>query len=266
MAETGRANEGVLLREDRDGVTTLTLNRPGKFNSMTEDLVERLQDAFDDLRDDPGCRVIVLTAAGDRAFCAGHDLAEMTENTDHAFFEEAFERSAKLTRTMYELPVPVIARVQGLTTAGGCQLVAASDMAIAANTATFAANGITNGLFCSMPAVTLSRNVAPKQAFNMLFTGSFISAADALGIGLVNRVVPAAELDAAVGEVAQQIVAKPRYAVARGKAMFYEQLKMPVPDALDFAAGLMADDMQSDAAREGIRAFVEKRKPVWDQT
>ena len=257
-------NETGLLRDDRDGVMTLTLNRPGKFNSMTEDVVEELQNAFDSVRDDPACRVIVLTAAGDRAFCAGHDLAEMIGNPEPEFYDEAFRRSAELTRTMYELPQPVVARVQGLTTAGGCQLVAASDMAVAASTATFAANGITNGLFCSMPAVTLSRNVPRKQAFNLLFTGAFIGAEQALEIGLVNQVVTPEELDAAVDQVCADILAKPRYAVARGKAMFYRQLQMPVADALDYAAGLMTEDMGSDAAKEGITAFTEKRKPVWD--
>ena len=261
---TDLANETGLLRDDRDGVTTLTLNRPDKYNSMTESVVEGLQRAFDEVRDDPACRVIVLTAAGDRAFCAGHDLAEMIGNPDRAFYDEAFRRSARLTRTMYELPQPIVARVQGLTTAGGCQLVAACDMAVAVSTATFAANGITNGLFCSMPAVTLSRNVPRKQAFNLLFTGSFISAQQAFDIGLVNQVVAPDELDAAVAAVTGQIVAKPRHAVARGKEMFYRQLQMPVDEALDYAAGLMADDMDSAAAKEGITAFTEKRKPVWE--
>ena len=261
---TDLINETGLLRDDAGGVTTLTLNRPDKFNSMTEDVVEALQAVFDDVKDDPACRVIVLTAAGNRAFCAGHDLAEMIGNPDPEFYDEAFRRSADLTRTMYELPQPIIARVQGLTTAGGCQLVAACDMAVAASTATFAANGITNGLFCSMPAVTLSRNVPRKQAFNLLFTGAFISAEQALDIGLVNQVVDPDDLDLAVDKVTADIVAKPSYAVARGKEMFYRQLQMPVGDALDYAAGLMTEDMGSDAAKEGITAFTEKRKPVWD--
>jgi enoyl-CoA hydratase/carnithine racemase len=261
---TELTNETGLLRDDDGGVTTLTLNRPDKFNSMTEDVVEGLQAIFDDVKDDPACRVIVLTAAGDRAFCAGHDLAEMIGNPEPEFYDEAFRRSADLTRAMYALPQPIVARVQGLTTAGGCQLVAACDMAVAADTATFAANGITNGLFCSMPAVTLSRNVPRKQAFNLLFTGAFISAGQALDIGLVNQVVAPEDLDAAIEKVTSDIVAKPRYAVARGKEMFYRQLQMPVGDALDYAADLMTEDMSSDAAREGITAFTEKRKPVWE--
>lgn len=253
-----------LLREDKDGVTTLTLNRPDKFNAMTEAVVQGLIETLEALKADETCRVVVIAAAGTRAFCAGHDLKEMTEETDPAFFEEAFRNGATMTRLIYELPQPVIAKVQGLTTAGGCQMVAACDMAIASDEATFAANGITNGLFCSMPAIPLSRAVPRKQAFNLLFTGAFIDAHRAQQIGLVNEVVPASDLDAAVDAVAQAIVAKPRYAVARGKAMFYEQLQMPVSDALDYAAGLMSDDMQSQAAQEGIRAFTEKRKPVWD--
>lgn len=253
----------ALLRDDRGGVTTLTLNRPDRFNAMTEAVVDGLIETFEALKSDETCRVVVIAAAGDRAFCAGHDLKEMSAESDPAFFEDAFRNGAAMTRLIYDLPQPVIARVQGLTTAGGCQLVAACDMAIATEEATFAANGITNGLFCSMPAVPLSRAVPRKQAFNLLFTGAFIDARQAQAIGLVNEVVPAAGLDAAVDAVAQAIVAKPRYAVARGKAMFYEQLQMPVSDALDYAAGLMSEDMQSAAAREGIRAFVEKRKPVW---
>jgi enoyl-CoA hydratase/carnithine racemase len=258
-----RANEDALLREDRDGVTTLTLNRPDKYNSMTEDVVEQLQAAFDELKDDKACRVIVLTAAGNRAFCAGHDLLEMIEHGEHAFFEEAFNRSGALTKAMFAMPQPIVARVQGLVTAGGCQLVAACDMAVASSDAKFGANGITNGLFCSMPSVTLSRNVPRKQAFNLLFTGEFIDAARALEIGLVNQVVPPDELDAAVAAVTDAIKSKPAYAVARGKAVFYKQLQMPLADALDYAAGWMADDMDSDAAREGVQAFIEKRKPVW---
>lgn len=253
-----------LLQHDDNGVTTLTLNRPDKFNSMTEAVVEGLIETFEALKEDENCRVVVISAAGDRAFCAGHDLKEMTEESDPAFFEESFRNGATMTRLMYELPQPVIAKVQGLTTAGGCQMVAACDMAVASEEATFAANGITNGLFCSMPAVPLSRAVPRKQAFNLLFTGAFIDAGRARDIGLVNEVVPADQLDAAVDTVVQAILAKPRYAVARGKAMFYQQLQMPVTDALDYAAGLMSEDMQSQAAQEGIRAFTEKRKPVWD--
>jgi len=257
------ANDDILLREDEDGVTTLTLNRPDKYNSMTEDLVERLHATLKELAGDPSCRVIVLTAAGDRAFCAGHDLKEMIEANDHAFYEEAFRRSAALTKTMVSMPQPIIARVQGLTTAGGCQIVAACDMAIASSAATFSANGITNGLFCSMPSVTITRNVPRKQAFNMLFTGAFIDAAQAMEIGLVNKVVEPDALDAAVAEVTEAIKSKPAYAVARGKAVFYQQLQMPLSDALDFTAGWMAEDMDSDTAKEGVNAFIEKRKPVW---
>ncbi|HUT50733.1 MAG TPA: enoyl-CoA hydratase [Alphaproteobacteria bacterium] len=258
------SNEDVLLREDADGVTRLTLNRPDKYNAMSEDLVERLHATLKELAQDPACRVIVLAAAGDKAFCPGHDLKEMIEANDHAFYEEAFRRSAALTKTMISMPQPIVARVQGLTTAGGCQIVAACDMAIASSAATFSANGITNGLFCAMPSVTISRNVPRKQAFNMLFTGAFIDAAQAQEIGLVNKVVEPEELDTAVAEVTAAIRAKPATAVARGKEVFYQQLQMPLSEALDFTAGWMAEDMDSDTAREGVNAFIEKRKPVWD--
>jgi len=258
------SNAHVLLRQDRDGVTTLTLNRPDKYNAMSEDLVERLHATLKALADDPACRVVVLAAAGDKAFCPGHDLKEMIEANDPAFYEEAFRRSAALTKTMVTMPQPVIARVQGLTTAGGCQIVAACDMAIASTKATFSANGITNGLFCAMPSVTITRNVPRKQAFNILFTGEFIDAEQAQAIGLVNKVVPPDELDAAVAEVTDAIKSKPAHAVARGKAVFYKQLQMPLDEALDFTAGWMAEDLDSDTAKEGVQAFLEKRKPVWD--
>jgi enoyl-CoA hydratase/carnithine racemase len=257
-------NESVLLREDRDGVTTLTLNRPDKYNAMSEDLVERLHETLQALGEDPACRVIVLAAAGDKAFCPGHDLKEMIEANDHAFYEEAFRRSAALTKTMVSLPKPIVARVQGLTTAGGCQIVAACDMAIASTKATFSANGITNGLFCSMPSVMITRNLPRKQAFNILFTGRFIDAEQAEAIGLVNQVVEPEALDAAVAEVTDALKAKPAYAVARGKAVFYKQLQMGLEDALDFTAGWMAEDMDSETAKEGVQAFMEKRKPEWD--
>jgi enoyl-CoA hydratase/carnithine racemase len=257
-------NENVLLREDRDGVTTLTLNRPDKYNAMSEDLVEQLHETLKELGEDLACRVIVLAAAGDKAFCPGHDLKEMIEANDHAFFEEAFRGSAALTKTMISLPKPIIARVQGLTTAGGCQIVASCDMAIASTKATFSANGISNGLFCAMPSVMITRNVPRKQAFNILFTGEFIDAEHAQAIGLVNTVVAPEDLDAAVAKVTDAIKAKPAYAVARGKAVFYQQLQMPLDDALDLTAGWMAEDLDTDTAREGVRAFMEKRKPKWD--
>ena len=264
MAETASnlANEAELLRDDRDGVTTLTLNRPRQYNALTEKLVSDLHEAFKDLADDPACRVVVLASAG-KAFCTGHDLKEIAEHTDEAFFKAEFAGSSQMMLTMMKMPQPVIARVHGMVTAGGCQLVASCDMAVASDAATFATNGISNGLFCATPSVPLSRNVPRKAAFEMLFTGEFIDAQKALEIGLVNQVVPADKLDEAIAALTAQIKSKPAYAIASGKQMFYEQLQMPIEDALDYAGTVMARDVAGEDAREGIAAFIQKRKPIW---
>ncbi|MHA1570947.1 MAG: enoyl-CoA hydratase [Alphaproteobacteria bacterium] len=257
-----RLNEQELLREDRDGIVTLTLNRPKQYNALTEGLIASLQAAFESLMDDTSARVVVIRAAG-KAFCAGHDLKQMSAQTDESYFREEFASSGRMMMAMTEIPQPVIARIQGIATAGGCQLVANCDLAVASQEASFATNGISNGLFCSTPSVPISRNIKRKQAFEMLFTGEFIDASTALAWGLVNRVVPADRLDAAVDELAASIKSKSRVSVASGKRMFYEQLNMPLREAYRFAGDVMAKDMMSEDAAEGINAFVEKRKPVW---
>ena len=256
------SNEQELLREDRDGIVTLTLNRPKQYNALTEGLIAGLQAAFESLMDDTSARVVVIRAAG-KAFCAGHDLKQMSAQTDENYFREEFASSGRMMMAMTEIPQPVIARIQGIATAGGCQLVANCDLAVASEEASFATNGISNGLFCSTPSVAISRNIMRKQAFEMLFTGEFIDASTALAWGLVNRVVPADRLDAAVDELAGSIKSKSRVSVASGKRMFYEQLNMPLREAYRFAGDVMAKDMMSEDAAEGINAFVEKRKPVW---
>jgi enoyl-CoA hydratase/carnithine racemase len=261
MADRG-TNEKELLREDRDGVVILTLNRPRQFNALTEELIADLQNAFDSLMEDKSARVVVIRANG-KAFCAGHDLKQMNAHADESYFREEFASSGRMMVAMTEIPQPVIARVHGIATAGGCQLVANCDLAVASEDATFATNGITNGLFCSTPSVPISRNLKRKQAFEMLFTGEFIDAPTALAWGLVNRVVPAGRLDAAVDELANAIKSKSRVTVASGKRMFYEQLNMSLSEAYHFAGDVMARDMMSEDAVEGINAFVEKRKPVW---
>ena len=193
-AQLSVAGEAILLREDRDGVVTLVLNRPARFNALSEEMLSALQAALDDIKDDDTVRCVVLAASG-KAFCAGHDLKQMRANPRQDYYETLFAQCSRVMQSIVDLPVPVIARVHGMATAAGCQLVATCDLAVASESATFAVSGIDVGLFCSTPAVALSRNVAPKHAFDMLVTGRFISSAEALSFGLVNRVAPDAELD-----------------------------------------------------------------------
>lgn len=253
----------LLSRDDRaDGLTTLTLNRPDQFNSLSQALLAELQAAFDAIAADPAVRVVVIAGAG-RAFCAGHDLKEMQAKRDKAFMRALFRQCSKLMTTITQLPQPVIARVHGIATAAGCQLVSMCDLAVAADGARFATSGINVGLFCATPAVGLSRNVGRKQALEMLLTGEFIDAATAQRQGLINRVVPLADLDAEVERLAQSIIAKSPVAVAMGKGMFYKQLEMGVEAAYQLAGETMACNMMTEDAAEGIDAFTSKRKPEW---
>ncbi len=255
-------DEAILLRNDVDGVVTLTLNRPAKFNGLSEEMLSELQDQLIQIASDKNARCVVIGANG-KAFCAGHDLKQMRANPDKAYYQSLFAECGKMMQQIVNLPVPVIARVQGLATAAGCQLVASCDMAVAVDTASFAVSGINLGLFCSTPSVALSRNISRKHAFEMLFTGQFINANKALDWGLVNRVVPETELDANITELTDSICAKSRVPVQVGKEMFYQQLGMELGDAYDFAGEKMACNMMSDDAVEGIDSFLERRKPTW---
>jgi len=249
-----------LLRLEQSGaVATLTLNRPTQFNALSEELLAELQAALDRIATDATVRVVVLAGAG-KAFCAGHDLKQMLAEPQLAYYQGLFDACSRLMLRIQSLPQPVIARVHGVATAAGCQLVAMCDLAIAADTARFAVSGINVGLFCSTPAVALARNVGRKAAFEMLLSGDFIDAATALQRGLVNRVVPAAQLDAAVAETAAMIVSKPPAAVAIGKGMFYRQLEMGIAAAYQLAGQAMACNMMEPAAQEGIAAFIAKRR------
>lgn len=254
--------DAVLLREDRDGVITLQLNRPQQFNALSDMLLAALQDALDAIATDDRARCVVIRGAG-RAFCAGHDLREMQATRDRARYQALFARCSRLMQSIQTLPVPVIARVHGIATAAGCQLVGACDLAIAADTARFAVSGINVGLFCSTPAVALTRNVSQKRAFDLLVTGRFIDAATAADWGLVNAAVPEAELDAAVAAKCAEIAAKSPAAIRYGKAMVYRQQSMPLAEAYAYAGEVMARNLMEDDAAEGIAAFVEKRAPVW---
>ena len=244
------------------GVTTLTLNRPDRLNPLSESMIAALQAALDRIAADSSVRVVVVTGAG-RAFCAGHDLKEMYAHRDQAFQEALFERCSRMMLSIVGLPQPVVARVNGLATAAGCQLLATCDLAVASTEARIAVNGIDHGLFCSTPSVPLSRNVARKQAFEMLFTGEFIDARTAQARGLVNRVAPPGELDAAVAALCDSIRAKPAATVATGKRMFYRQIERGLTEAHRYAGSVMACNMMADDAQEGIGAFLEKRPPRW---
>jgi enoyl-CoA hydratase/carnithine racemase len=261
-AQPALSDESILLREEQDGVVTLTLNRPDQFNTLSEEMLGALQAALDDIAADEAVRCVVIAAAG-RAFCAGHDLNQMRANPRQDYYELLFARCSVLMQSIVNLPVPVIARVHGMATAAGCQLVASCDLAVAAESATFAVSGINVGLFCSTPAVALSRNVSPKRAFDMLVTGRFISSAEALSFGLVNRVAPDAELDEAVEALTASICAKSPVAIRTGKAMFSRQRSMSLEEAYAYAGNVMACNMMAEDAAEGIDAFIEKRKPVW---
>jgi len=251
-----------LIRDRRGGVVTLTLNRPAQFNALSEGLLAELQAALDAIAADETARVVVIAGAG-KAFCAGHDLKEMRAHPDRAYQQALFDRCSKMMLTLTELPQPVIARVHGIATAAGCQLVSMCDLAVATDTARFAVSGINVGLFCSTPSVGLARNLGRKQAFEMLVTGDFIDAATARERGLVNRVVPAAELDAEVARLADAIAAKSPVAVRAGKRVFYRQLDVGTADAYALASQVMADNMMAEDAGEGIDAFIQKRPPSW---
>ncbi len=255
-------SEHLLLRADAGGVATLTLNRPGQFNALSEELLDELQAALDAIAADATVRAVVIAGAG-KAFCAGHDLKQMRANHDKATMQKLFKQCGRVMTTISQMPQPVIARIHGIATAAGCQLVAACDLAVAADVARFAVSGINVGLFCATPAVALSRNVGRKQALEMLLTGDFIDADEALRRGLVNRVVSPDQLDAAVTKLTASICGKSAAAVAMGKQMFYRQLEMGLDAAYQLAAETMACNMMDADAAEGIDAFMQKRKPQW---
>lgn len=251
-------------RQIRDGICTLWLNRPLQYNVLSEGMLDALDAAFRDVAADPGIRCVVLAARG-KAFSAGHDLREMRAQYRLDYYRRLFARCSATMQTLMALPVPVIARVQGIATAAGCQLVASCDLAVASESARFAVSGIRVGLFCATPAVALSRNVGTKRAFDMLSTGRFVDAATAEDWGLVNRAVPDEQLDEAVAFYTTQLCARSPAALRRGKAMFYRQRQMPLQEAYAFAAEAMAHNMMEADAAEGIDAFFEQRAPVWGQ-
>ncbi len=245
----------------RDGIATLQLNRPQQLNALSESVLEALQRQLDELSGEADLRCVILAATG-RAFCAGHDLEEMRRTPTLEYYQSLFARCSRVMQSIRSLPVPVIARVQGLATAAGCQLVGSCDLAIASDEARFAVSGINVGLFCSTPAVALSRNVSTKRAFDLLVTGRFIDAATALDWGLINEVVPAASLEAAAARKAGEIAAKSAAAIRYGKALFYRQQPLPLADAYALAGEVMARNLMEADACTAIDAFLSRRKPV----
>lgn len=256
---------GDAVRQQRDarGVVSLTMNRPANFNALSEEMLAALQAALDRVAQDESARVVVLAGEG-KAFCPGHNLKEMIGTPQLAYYQRLFDQCSRVMLSIQRLPVPVIARVHGTATAAGCQLVAQCDLAVASSNASFAVSGVKFGLFCSTPSVPLLRNIAPKQAMEMLLTGDFISAQQALERGLVNCVAEPQQLDAEVEKLVASILEKPRAAIAMGKEFFYRQREMGIEAAYQLAGQTMAVNMMDACAQEGVTAFTEKRKPVWN--
>ena len=255
---------GVLRNHDARGVVTLTLNRPQAFNALSEKMLAELQHELDSIAADESVRVVVIAASG-KAFCAGHDLKEMRADPSLEYYERLFTQCSDMMLTIQRLPVPVIARVDGIATAAGCQLVAMCDLAIASSTARFAVSGVNVGLFCSTPGVALSRNILRKPAFEMLVTGEFISAGEAKARGLINRTADPEQLDTELEKLVAAILSKPRVAIAIGKEFFYRQAELGIAAAYGAANQVMACNMMEEAALEGVQAFIEKRPPRWNK-
>jgi enoyl-CoA hydratase/carnithine racemase len=260
--QTSTADTPYIISQREQGIVTLTLNRGDRFNPLSEEMLAALQTEIDTIAKDSSIRLVVLAARG-KAFCAGHDLKQMRAEPSAAYYKELFHRCSKLMLAIQQMPQPVIARVHGLATAAGCQLVSMCDLAVASTDASFAVSGVNYGLFCSTPSVGLSRNLPRKQAMEMLLTGDFIDAHDAKERGLVNRVVSPELLDNEISVLAKSIIAKPAVAIAMGKQLFYRQLEMGIAAAYQLAGENMACNMMDEAALEGVQAFIEKRPPSW---
>ncbi len=260
MSAVPRTDQSILLREDRDGICTLTMNRPQQMNLLTGEMLDALQEAFDSLMNDKRARVVILAASG-KGFCAGHDLKEIRALGELPKIEELFGRCSRMMQTIPALPQPVIARVQGAAAAAGCQLVAQCDLAVASEAARFVTSGVTWGFFCSTPGVAVGRNLSRKHAMEMLVTGEPIDARKALEWGLVNRVVAADQLDLETEKLARQIAAKPPATVAAGKRAFYQQMDLGLEKAYQLASGVISASFAHDEGRAGTEAFIDKRPP-----
>ena len=260
MSAIPKAEESILLREDSDGICTLTMNRPQQMNLLTGDMLEALQEAFDALAADKRARIIVLAAAG-KGFCAGHDLKEIRALKEQPKIAELFGKCSRMMQSIGALPQPVIARVQGPAAAAGCQLVAQCDLAVASEAAKFTTPGVTWGFFCSTPGVAVGRNLLRKHAMEMLLTGDLVDARKALEWGLVNRVVAPDRLVEETQKLARQIADKPPATVAAGKRAFYQQMDLGVSKAYDLASQVISGSFAHEEGRAGMEAFIEKRPP-----
>jgi len=260
MSAVPQAREPLVLRDDRDAICTLTMNRPQQMNLLTSDMLDALQSAFDSLVSDRKIRVVVLAGAG-KGFCAGHDLKEIRALKEQPKIEKLFAQCSRMMQSITALPQPVIARVQGAAAAAGCQLVAQCDLAVASEAAKFTTPGVTWGFFCSTPGVAVGRNLLRKRAMEMLLTGDRVDARKALEWGLVNRVVAGRELDAETRKLALQICEKPPATVAAGKRAFYKQMDLGVDKAYELASKVISSSFASDEGRAGMDAFIEKRPP-----
>lgn len=260
MSAVPQSEAPVLLREDVNGIATLTLNRPQQMNLLTREMIAALQSAFDSIAGDPDVRVVVL-AAGGKGFCAGHDLKEIRALKELPKIEGLFAQCSRMMLTIPRMPQPVIARVQGAAAAAGCQLVAQCDLAVAADTAKFTTPGVTWGFYCSTPGVAVGRNLQRKHALEMLLTGDLVDAKRALQWGLVNRVVPADQLEAETDKLARQLADKPPETMAAGKRAFYQQMEMGTEKAYELATRVISASFAHPEGREGMDAFIEKRPP-----
>ena len=260
MSAIPKSEDSILLREDRDGICTLVMNRPAQMNLLTSEMLDALQEALEAIAADKRVRVVIVAANG-KGFCAGHDIKEIRGLKEQPRIEALFAKCSRMMQTLTELPQPVVARVQGAAAAAGCQLVAQCDLAIASDVAKFTTPGVTWGFFCSTPGVAVGRNISRKRAMEMLLVGDVINAQKALEWGLVNQVVPLAELEAATLAVAAKIAEKPPVTVATGKRTFYEQMELGAAKAYELASCAISASFAHDEGRQGMEAFLEKRKP-----
>ena len=262
ILERPSLSEDLVLRHQENGVITLTLNRPKQFNALSEEMLTKLQHELDSIAINEELRLVILQGAG-KFFCTGHDLKEMISKRKEEYYQTLFLQCSKMMMTLNQMPQPIIAKVHGIATAAGCQLVAACDLAVAEEGTKFATSGINVGLFCSTPAVPVSRNISRKRAMELLLTGEFIDAKTALNWGLINRVAPLGKLDDETQKLADAILSKSPVAVFTGKKMFYNQLEQKMEDAYSYAGDIMACNMMAEDVTEGIDAFINKHKAVW---
>ncbi len=263
MALAKENSEPMILRTDEDGISHLVINRPKSYNALSIDCMETLMGEIKEISENNSIKVIILSGSG-KGFCAGHDMKELRSSPERSFYEKTFQVCAEMMMSIINCPKPVIAKVHGIATAAGCQLVSTCDLAVAEDSAKFATPGVNIGLFCSTPMVAVSRNITRKHAMEMLLTGDFISANRAYEIGLINKVASVGQLDIVALEFAEKIASKSPLTLRIGKKAFYEQLDKDLKSAYEYCSKVMVENMMARDAEEGIDAFLEKREPVWE--